>query len=1244
MKTQAKGRAVAIAQPAPASRLSIMPHLGHIANLCGRAVDKVPVRKITVGSARVASICVLAVVVLALLAAGGLYAMLTHGPISMSFLVAPIERVVNASLTGFRFDIGDAVLRRSDDNYGIEFRLADVQLVDASGGRIVEAPLASADLSLSALLSGRLAPHQVELIGPSLFLHYSEDKGLSVSASDPRAVQDRAVPDDAVTRSTQGDSANSPDQSVPPDQPVPLPSARNARLSTSAAGSRDRQRPAEAAPAVPLNLTKVLNDLFAQMRRGESAYLTSFGIRDAVVFFDRGEHTTRWDVPNVAIDLAHERKNSAVLGDVTIRSGAASWQVKFRADQNRRNGVVGLTVSVDDANPHLLAAEFPNIKFLKIWDMPVDVSADLELAGQGDILKADLRATLRPGLLYMPWDDKHPSGIDHGDVHLTYSREDGLIEILPSEIRWGDSRVKLSGQAQRREADGRWDFQLLTSDVMLGAEEFGLPAIPIDRMLSQGSYDPLNKALNIDRLYVQAADAQINLSGSIREGAESPAIQISGSVSPMPVAFFKLIWPKMMLAGAREWIGSHIPAGRIAGGSLKINIPADMLAKVPEGGDIPPEALDLRLDMENLVVRYWGELPVMQTTKSTATISGRKFFFTVNDGSVALPSGNRVQLSGGEFIIGDLRAKVPTAEIHFKTQSDAKAAFEFLDHEPLRYVQKLKIKPPQVDAPVTSTFSLALPLLKEVRFADLRMNGRAHLQDIRATDLPGGMGIHSGTMDFDVSETAIEARADVKMNGMPVKIAWQRIYDAPPDRQPPLRLRAIIDDAARQEMGLEVNHVLRGPVAAELTLNMRKDAPPLIRFEANLGDADIIMGSMGWRKPPGQRAMLTADVESADNGAVALRNINVAGDDIAIRGELTLNDKRQPTAFRFPTLTLNLQTQLELSGELTNNIWKVRGTGTSYDGRQFFRSLFSAGKITEDQPQLPKNAAGLDVKLDIDNVFGFFDTTVKKVTLEARRRNDKLVYLDLHGRLNGKEPLAARVDAKPGEPRTLLAEATDGGAAFRLIGFYPSARGGEVSLKVNLDGSGPAEKVGVLYARNFVIVGDQIVGEVLSGAKADKGVRTRPVSEYSQRLEFDNLRVPFSVGSGQFVVHDGIINGPLLGATMRGNIDFKRERISLSGTYVPLFGLNAAISIVPIIGDLLSGRNGEGIFGITFAVQGATSSPNVLVNPISVVAPGFLRQLFEFDQPVPQIIPPDRRAPEKSSSNSRASSTPPATR
>ena len=84
---------------------------------------------------------------------------------------------------------------------------------------------------------------------------------------------------------------------------------------------------------------------------------------------------------------------------------------------------------------------------------------------------------------------------------------------------------------------------------------------------------------------------------------------------------------------------------------------------------------------------------------------------------------------------------------------------------------------------------------------------------------------------------------------------------------------------------------------------------------------------------------------------------------------------------------------------------------------------------------------------------------------------------------------------------------------------------------------------------------------------------------------------------------------------MRGRVNFKTQTVNLGGTYVPLYGLNSAVGAIPVLGNLLVGRKGEGIVGITFAIQGPLQDPNVLVNPMSVVAPGIFRQIFEFGGP-----------------------------
>ena len=47
------------------------------------------------------------------------------------------------------------------------------------------------------------------------------------------------------------------------------------------------------------------------------------------------------------------------------------------------------------------------------------------------------------------------------------------------------------------------------------------------------------------------------------------------------------------------------------------------------------------------------------------------------------------------------------------------------------------------------------------------------------------------------------------------------------------------------------------------------------------------------------------------------------------------------------------------------------------------------------------------------------------------------------------------------------------------------------------------------------------------------------------------------------------------------------------------------------VGMLLGGSN-EGLVGITYEVVGPTSAPVLRVNPMSAVAPGFIRKFFEF--------------------------------
>jgi hypothetical protein len=82
---------------------------------------------------------------------------------------------------------------------------------------------------------------------------------------------------------------------------------------------------------------------------------------------------------------------------------------------------------------------------------------------------------------------------------------------------------------------------------------------------------------------------------------------------------------------------------------------------------------------------------------------------------------------------------------------------------------------------------------------------------------------------------------------------------------------------------------------------------------------------------------------------------------------------------------------------------------------------------------------------------------------------------------------------------------------------------------------------------------------------------------------------------------------------------------------VPLYGLNAALGNIPVLGGIFVGRQGEGLVGITFAIRGNLDDPDIMVNPMSVLTPGIFRQIFE--RPTPDSL---------SSSSDFGASMPPA--
>ncbi|MEO1028697.1 MAG: AsmA-like C-terminal domain-containing protein, partial [Pseudomonadota bacterium] len=110
---------------------------------------------------------------------------------------------------------------------------------------------------------------------------------------------------------------------------------------------------------------------------------------------------------------------------------------------------------------------------------------------------------------------------------------------------------------------------------------------------------------------------------------------------------------------------------------------------------------------------------------------------------------------------------------------------------------------------------------------------------------------------------------------------------------------------------------------------------------------------------------------------------------------------------------------------------------------------------------------------------------------------------------------------------------------------------------------------------------------------------------------FTEVSLPLTIDGQTFRVSGGRASGPAIGLTAKGWVDLESRQLDVNGVLVPSFGLNSALGEIPLIGDLVVGRRGEGIFSLTYAVDGTLEEARVSINPLSAITPGILRRLFE---------------------------------
>ena len=121
-----------------------------------------------------------------------------------------------------------------------------------------------------------------------------------------------------------------------------------------------------------------------------------------------------------------------------------------------------------------------------------------------------------------------------------------------------------------------------------------------------------------------------------------------------------------------------------------------------------------------------------------------------------------------------------------------------------------------------------------------------------------------------------------------------------------------------------------------------------------------------------------------------------------------------------------------------------------------------------------------------------------------------------------------------------------------------------------------------------------------------------------QGLGFARLVAPFTLTPETLVLEEARAYSASLGLTAKGSIDRRRRRVAMEGTIVPAYIFNSLLGNIPLFGRIFSPETGGGLFAATFRLNGALDDPQVSVNPLAALTPGFLRGIFGSSLPPAQ--------------------------
>ena len=1103
----------------------------------------------------------------------GLWWRLGAGPINLDmatpWLAAAIEENIGHGNT---VEVGGTQIERAG-RIRIAVRIRDIIVRDRDHAIVASAPKAEVRLSGAALLMGRLRAESLNLVDAELSVRITPDGYVTVYTGDTAKPLATGVASKRLAAQTV--AAGQP----PVAAPMPVPA-----FPPSVQGS-----PSNATGSGLLAGLDWLDSLSLTGLDGQN--LNEIGLKNGVLIVDDQQRGNKWNFENISLSLRRPSGGGVALS--LGEEGARPWSLRVTVGP-QENGVRSVDIRAQNVSTSniLLALRLKDLTYNA--DLPLTGELKGELGRDG--LPTYFRGKLTSGAGNIIDTDTpdYPMAIDSAEINIEWDSGRRVL-VAPFKIISGANRITLLAHLEPPN-DNVNDWQLGFSGgtiVLAGLDNE--PPLILNRISIGFRFDTIRKQVLLTQADMSNGEIGIAGTGSVDYSGE-PLLRLGFAGTPMSASALKRIWPALIVPEVREWVVERIERGSVQRVEIGVNTLVKNLPR--KGPPIPEDGLAVNIVANNVTVRPVDGLPPVHDADLKVHVTGRSATVTIGQAQADTPGGRKLNISDFVFEVPDMHPKPPPSRVKFRIDGPVPAAAEILASDRLSDVSATPVDPNSSKGTFSAIINMGMPVKGELTKENTTYNVTADLNGFSADKLMMSQKLEANSLKIVASNQGYQVKGDVKISGQQASLDYRKPSEGDAD----IRLQATLDDASRARLGLDLGSQVSGAIPIKLVGKIGDQSK--MGIEADLTQLKLDNILPGWVKLPGKSSKATFNVVPKPQ-STRFEDIVIEGGGVSIKGSLEVDQNGDLLNANFPTYSPSESDRTSLRAERgADGVVKVTMRGDVFDGRGFLKSTIS-GTSKEDSKSRLKNI-DLDVDLKLGAVAGYNGEAVRSIDLKFSRRSGVVRTFLLNGKIGRDTPVTAELHGRgqPGQGRDLIIlQTNDAGAFFRFNDVYSKMVGGQMTLAVEPPTPEAGPKEGLLNVRDFSVKGETALDRSAAGG---------PVGS-TNGVAFSALRAEFTRQSGQLTIREGVVKGPTIGLTIEGTIDYGANQVRMSGTIVPMYGLNNMFGQLPVIGIFLGGGSNEGLFGVTYEVVGSPSQPVLRINPISAILPGVTRKIMEFN-------------------------------